>query len=111
MTKREQQVQRMASLKLANERRMAGVEVRREVLAGQLTIEAALTDPRARVLKIERLLTAQVRWGPARSRAVLDRASIRERKRVGELTDRQQQVLLKVMDDKYEYDELAVRNV
>ena len=86
-------MQHLEALKRANEVRFAGAAVRREIAAGSLSLEDALTDPRAARLPIARLLDAQVRWGQSRTWTLLKRLHISEAKRVEELTANQVDVI------------------
>lgn len=58
--------QQQAALERANVVRMAGTAVTREIKAGVLTVDAALDDPRAAPVPLERLLMAQPNWGKQR---------------------------------------------
>lgn len=95
--------QAMTALELANQARMGIAEIRTKLREGTLTVAEALDDPRAAGMTIERLLSAQARWGRTRTHRTL--AALRWETdgewetviwpdmRVRDLTDRQKGVL------------------
>lgn len=85
--------QRLDAIAKANVVRLAGVDVKREIAAGVLSVGDALLDPRATSVTLFDLLRAQWRWGPDRSRRTLGRLDLHPRKRVGDLTDRQRELI------------------
>ena len=87
---------RLANLQRANAVRMARVQLRNRVRAGEITVQDVLADvpTEARTMAIFELLTSQRRWGQARARKFLHRHQISELRHVGDLTDRQRRVLL-----------------
>lgn len=87
--------QPLRALEVANRVRLRHVALRRELGAGEITLAEALADPRAEGnLTLERLLTGQRRWGPARARTMLARLGIFGSLRVDQLTARQRDRLL-----------------
>lgn len=85
--------QRRRALERAKVIKLGGCDLKQEVNRGEMSIEKALTDPRAAHLTVYHLLISQRRWGRERTVKTLARVEIRERKRVRELTDRQRQIL------------------
>ena len=89
--------QRTANLDRANEARYAQSQLKREIGDGRLSIDAALTDPRAASMDLIDVLRSQRRWGVATVcmffTAQLLTEGIGERKRVGSLTARQCRVI------------------
>lgn len=86
--------QHMTALALANAKRLAMAKLKREVAAGDLTVSAALRDPRAEPLPLLDLLCAQHRWGRERALRFLRKLKtadtiVSESRRVGDLTERQ----------------------
>lgn len=86
--------QPLQALAIANQVRIEGADLRRELGAGKITLVEAIVDHRAARLTIERLLTGQRRWGPARARTMLSRLGIFGSIRVDQLTARQRDRLL-----------------
>lgn len=84
---------RLRALRRANEIRLAGTALKREVKAGRMSLASALADDRAQSLTVFDLLMAQPRWGRKRTLKVLVPNLISEGKRVRDLTDRQKRVL------------------
>jgi hypothetical protein len=84
----------MTALQKANDTRLARVELRRQVRAGELTLAAALDHPAAQGATIGKALTWQNRWGDTRARSFLVRQGIAESRRVFELTDRQRGLIV-----------------
>ncbi len=87
---REQQMQ---ALKRANIVRYAAADVKRDVRAGNLAISDAMFDDRAQSIVLRTLLLTPSRVGPVRVDRLLRRLQINGHKRVGDLTDRQRQVV------------------
>lgn len=85
--------QHLAALERANTLRVAGAAVRREIKRGELSLDQAITDPRAGVLTVFDLVAAQQRWGTARTAKALAALRVRETKRVRELTVRQRAMI------------------
>jgi len=85
--------QPLDALAVANEARLAQVAVRRAVTSGDLGLADALTHPDAQRMTVVRLLCAQRGWGHVRASKALSEVGVSQSRRVGELTDRQRQVL------------------
>lgn len=85
----DQLMQRLDALERSKRIRADSAQVRREIMAGLLTIEQALDDPRAGVLTVQRLLSARPAWGPRKTQILLDGMNISPVRRVRDLTDRQ----------------------
>ena len=83
--------QHMQSLERATEIRNARGILKRRVANGELTVVDVLKDtPRcAATMTLYDLLRAQRQWGPYRAAMFLEDADLREDKKVGELTQRQ----------------------
>lgn len=81
--------QHMAALERATTIRLESAQIRREIKAGTLTAREALVDPRAGCLTVERLLSAQRRWGPHRVAQSLHGTHISPHRKVRDLTERQ----------------------
>ena len=81
--------QRLSALARANDVRRAISEIRGEINRGELDVADALRDPRAQRMIVYDVLRARRRYGPRIARKILDQLQISERRRVGELTDRQ----------------------
>ena len=90
--------EQLQALALANAVRFAIAEVRVEVRAGSLSVRAALADERAAHMTVFQLLAAQRRWGPYRTATALEFVRLPERKRVLELTARQQELVVAVAE-------------
>ena len=87
-------------LAIAQRIRMAGVELRERITAGELDVVDVLLEPpaEARAMRIVQLLRAQNKWRSSeRSWRLLARLAIPESKPVGELTDRQRRVLVNAL--------------
>ena len=87
--------QRLLALQRANEIRRARAELKRRVGTGQLSAaEVILGCPiEASRWSIAELLASQERWGRATARKFLARNQISELKPIGELTQRQRDLL------------------
>lgn len=86
--------QHLTALRRANESRLAGAALKREVRCG-LALEEAIDDPRAASVPICDLIASQHRWGPGRTASLLVSLHIRDtNRRVRELTDRQRRAIV-----------------
>jgi hypothetical protein len=81
------EAQRMSALQLANEKRLAAAKARREMAAGDLSLEDALYDPRCGPTPLHRVLAAQRRWGPYRTERLCRKLRINPGRKVRTLTD------------------------
>jgi hypothetical protein len=87
--------QALEALELANRTRRDRAEVKRRIKRGELTVAEVLADPPACCgrMSIAELLGAQVLWGPKRCRRLLRDAQVSEIRRVGDLTERQRNLI------------------
>lgn len=87
--------QALEALEVANRTRRERAEVKRLIRCGGLTVAEVLADPPAFLARmpIGELIRAQALWGPTRSRKFLRRAEITETRRIGELTERQRDLI------------------
>lgn len=81
--------QNMEALAWANERRLAAARAKRELRAGNRSLESVLRDPMCGGARVAQVLQAQHRWGPQRTAALLQQFGISYQRRVGDLTERQ----------------------
>lgn len=86
----------MQALAAANEIRTSRHRLKRQIDAGEVTVESVLADiPRyAETMAIGELLRAQHRWGRARTRRFLVAIPIGEGRPLASLTKRQRDVLV-----------------
>ncbi len=85
--------QPLAALERAQQIRFAAISVKRELKAGELTIAAALADPRAGTIKAIDLLSAMPTWGPIRAASLLANVGVAENVRVREMSARMRLVI------------------
>jgi hypothetical protein len=91
--------QHMAALDRANEVRLARAELKRRIGRREVTV-AEVLDPDGELpaeavsMRVSELLEAQIRWGRTRARRLLNRLSIRENRKLGDLTERQRGLLV-----------------
>jgi hypothetical protein len=86
--------QRISALARANEVRLGIAALRRELRVGALAPAAAVTDGRAAGMTCGDLIVSFPRFGAFRMRRLLGGLRIGERRRVGDLTDRQRGLLV-----------------
>jgi hypothetical protein len=88
--------QRQAALARANEVRVARAQLKRELAAGTIELAQLLSVPPASAerAKVEELLLAVPRIGPARAQRALAHCRIAETKTVAGLSDRQRAELI-----------------
>lgn len=96
------QPQYLTALERANEVRLARPGLKREVGSGSLSIGDALLDERASSMPIFDLLVCQWRWGRVSAFRVLNGLRIGEQKHVGDLTERQRELLVQACSPKRE---------
>lgn len=92
--------QRLQALSRANDVRMRRAELKRDIAACRVPVAAVLADPEwwlASMWVIDLLLAAP-RCGRAKATEALKRAGCSPRARVGELTERQQAVLVRALE-------------
>ncbi len=89
--------QRMRALGRANEVRLARADLKRRIGDGEVSAaDVILECPwEAHTWSVGDLLLSQRRWGSTRCRKFLLRLQINEKKRLGDLTKRQQLVLVR----------------
>jgi len=85
--------QRDRALQRANEARMDGAAVKRELRVGVLELAGALADPRAGSVKVSDLVLCVPGIGAVKARLLLRELGIRETKRARELTVRQRRAI------------------
>jgi hypothetical protein len=92
--------QRLRALGRANEVRLARAEIKRRIADGRMTAATVLLAcPReAHGWSVSELLMSQRRWGRTRCRKFLERNHISELKQIGQLTERQKQLLVGQLD-------------
>lgn len=90
----------MAALDRANEVRLARVVLKREVRSGALSLGDALVDGRAGSMEVKQLVECQHRWGRRRTLRVLRGLRIGEKRRVGDLTERQRAALVEACGER-----------
>jgi hypothetical protein len=88
----------MSALAIANEVRLARYAVKRFVARGETTIGEALGDPCCQTMPVFDLLIEQRQWGRDRTVNVLGALAISEKRRIGELTDRQRSLLVRACE-------------
>ena len=94
--------QHMQALARANEVRLARAELKRQVGAGRVSVaEVVLGRPwEADSMPLIELLSAQRRWGRARSRKLIVQTGLTENKHIGTLTERQRRLLAAALEAK-----------
>lgn len=87
--------QHMQALARANEVRLARARMKREIASGQRrAVDVVSECPwEAESMSLIELLSAQRRWGRARSRKMILAVGLTENKRLGTLTERQRNLL------------------
>lgn len=97
-SQQERVSQREESLALANTIRIAAAVVRRQVEAGELTLDEALEHPDAQATKVGRLVVAVPRVGVKKTHRLLRDAGIMSGdRRVRDLTARQRTALVEAL--------------
>lgn len=87
--------QPLEALELANAARVRQAALKRDLRLGLISVAEALNDPRAAGhMPVSRLLQAQARWGPRRTRKLLLALRISENRRVEGLTERERRVIV-----------------
>jgi hypothetical protein len=87
--------QHMRALQKANQIRLARAALKREIASGGRTAAEVVVHcpPEAESMTISELLSAQRRWGRARSRKLLSGLELKENKALGTMTERQRGLL------------------
>ena len=91
----ERREQALSALELANQRRFAAAEAKRALALGERSLGDVLRDPNASSAKVAQVLAAQPHWGPVRAAELMDQMQIGSLRRVGDLTDRQIDLLIR----------------
>lgn len=83
--------QHMRALQRANEVRLARAELKRRIVAGDVSASSVIlrTPWEAQTMTIAELLVTQHRWGATRMRKFLAEIGMPETKTLGSFTDRQ----------------------
>jgi hypothetical protein len=86
---------RLAALQLANDARSGRAELKRQIAAGSIRVADVLVDPppEAAGISVAALLLSQRGWGRIKSRRFLSSNDVSETRKVGELSQRQREVL------------------
>jgi hypothetical protein len=86
---------RLAALQLANDARSGRAELKRQIAAGTIQVADVLGDPPpdAAGISVAALLLSQRGWGRIKSRRFLSSNDVSETRKVGELSQRQREVL------------------
>ncbi len=92
--------QRMQALERANQIRLARAELKRRIAQGRMSAaEVILGCPEAASSwSVGELLMSQRRWGNSRCQKFLRRMQINELKPIGQLTERQRQLIAAQLD-------------
>lgn len=94
--------QHMQALARANEVRLARASMKREIASGRRNVVDVVRDCpwEAESMSVSELLSAQKRWGKARSRKLIVSIGLTETKRLGTLTQRQRDLLGRALEVK-----------
>jgi hypothetical protein len=82
----------------ANEVRLGGAAIKRQLAAGTLTLTAALAHPDALHIKVPALITALPRWGTVKATRLCGQVPVALTKTVGSLTDRQRDLIVELVE-------------
>lgn len=92
--------QNMQALARANEIRLGRAKLKRDIKSGRLAVTDVIANPPepALTMPVMDLLCAQYQWARARSlRTLQDVGVMSERRRIGDLTERQRRILVKAL--------------
>lgn len=94
--------QHMQALARANEVRLARARMKREIGSGQRAVLDVVRECpwEAESMSVSELLSAQRRWGRARSRKLIVSVGLTETKRMGSFTQRQRDLLAAALEAK-----------
>jgi hypothetical protein len=94
--------QHMMALARANEIRLARAALKRNIAMGTTSAAEVVLEvpPEAGGMTVSELLSAQRRWGRARSRKLLGGLELKENKRLDTFTQRQRELLARVLLEK-----------
>jgi hypothetical protein len=86
---------RLAALQLANDARSRRAELKRQIATGAIRVSDVLVDPPpiAAGISVAALLVSQRGWGRIKSRRFLSSNDLSETRKVGELSQRQRELL------------------
>ena len=86
---------RLAALQLANDARRGRAQLKRQIAAGVISVADVLIDPPpvAAGISVSALLGSQRGWGRIKSRRFLSSNDLSETRKLGELSQRQREVL------------------
>lgn len=85
--------QRLASLRVANDIRLARAKVKQELREGRISLRRAADLPCMASMTIFGLLVAQRNWGAQSANKACSRANVTPMRRVRDVTDRQMKEL------------------
>lgn len=102
--------QHMEALEQANRVRLARAETKLKIRTGRLDVSDVVREVswEMETIMVHELLRSQQRWGMTRSRRVLSKLAIHERKKLGNLTLRQREALAQELT-RINHGEAAVR--
>lgn len=89
--------QRFGALARANEVRMGRAQVKRDVRAGLVSVEAAMRLECCETMAVGELLAAQRGWGRVKARKLVQRVPCLESKAAGSLTERQRARIVELL--------------
>jgi hypothetical protein len=94
--------QHMQALAHANRVRLARAELKRGIYAGRVSVADVVLECSWEVdtMTLAELLRSQRRWGRTRVRKLLASLQLRETRRVGQLTDRERNLLAGTLEEK-----------
>lgn len=90
--------QHVSALAKANELRLARAQVKRDLCAGRRTIADVLDEPSVQTMRVAALLAAQNRWGAKRARETVRQVPCSEFLAVRDLTPRQRERLVEILE-------------
>jgi hypothetical protein len=96
---RNSQAQIMEALALANQTRLAHMNLKRQVRAGEVSVSDVIlgSHPDAGGMKVRDLLAARKGWATVKTSAFLREMHISEVRRVRDLTDRQRAEIVEAL--------------
>lgn len=88
------QPQHMEALERANTVRLGRADVKRKLIAREISLSEVLAHPDVQSARLRDVLAWQWKWGNMRVRNLLGALQISETRTVGELTDRQKGLIV-----------------
>jgi hypothetical protein len=88
--------QNLRALAKGHRVRMVRADIKRRLRAGDITVADALAEPDCAGMRALELLHARPWWGPKRALSALRATGASELRKVGELSDRQRDILAKM---------------